>query len=369
MVVAMSKQTAKIILLVSFIAFTMAVAVNAYSVTLREEVTEKVPVSGEKVLHVKNTRGETIIVGKEGIREIRIEAVKIVKTKNEDEAKRLMDLLTFEVEKDGDEILIAARHPDDSKEKKSIWSFFKGVHNRTAIDFTIEIPKAFDVKVTSTSGDVQISSIDGDAKIYGTSGDLRVRHIGGSSFLELTSGDVVIENVARQVHVQLSSGSAHIDGAGEGLLLAATSGNVEAFNIGGDAEVKLVSGDLTLVKCMGNVNSVSSSGDMVIKDIGGSVTVSSSSGDVEIFLTPAEMRKYNLTTCSGDVDVFYLNNLDLGFLLDVNTMSGAIEGDMEIKLDQVSRRHLKGVVGNGKSQLVITTASGDVSINQGKKVK
>jgi hypothetical protein len=369
MVITMSKQTKKVILLLSFIAFTLAAAVNTYATTLREEVTEKVAVSGETVLHVKNTRGETIIVGKKGIREIFIEATKIVKTKNEEKANRLMELLTFEVEKDGNEITIIARHPDSTKEKKSIWSFFKGIHHRTAIDFTIEIPKDFGVKVTSTSGDVEISSIDGDAKIYGTSGDLRVRKIGGSSFLELTSGDVMIEEVARAVHVKLSSGSAHIDGAGEGLLLAATSGNVEAFNIGGDAEVKLVSGDLTLIDCKGNLNSVSSSGDMVIKNIGGSVNVNSASGDVEIFITPAEMRNYTLATCSGDVDVFYLNNLELGFLLDINTMSGAIEGDMEIKLDKVSRRHLKGVVGNGKSQLVITTASGDVSVNQGKKGK
>jgi hypothetical protein len=369
MVLAMNKQTAKIALLVSFIAFTMAVAVNAFSATLREEVTEKVTVSGETVLHVKNARGETIIVGKEGIREIYIEASKIVKTKNEEEAKKLMKLLTFEVERDGDEIRIVARHPDSDKEKRSIWSFFKGLHHRTAIDFTIEIPKAFDVKVTSTSGDVQISSIDGDAKIYGTSGDLRVSRIGGSSLLELTSGDVEIKDIGRRVEVKLSSGSAFIDGAGENLILTATSGNVEAYKIGGNAEVKLVSGDLTLVDCKGDLNSVSSSGDMVIKNIGGSVSVSSSSGDVEIFLTPAEMRTYNLATCSGDVNVYYLNHLDLGFLLDINTMSGAIEGDMEIKLDQVSRRHLKGIVGNGKSELVITTASGDVSINQGKKGK
>lgn len=97
--------------------------------------------------------------------------------------------------------------------------------------------------------------------------------------------------------------------------------------------------------------------------------MNSSSGDVEIFITPADMKKYSLVTCSGDVDVFYLKDLDLGFLLDINTMSGAIEGDMEIKLDKVTRRHLKGTVGKGKAQLAITTASGDVSISQGKKEK
>jgi hypothetical protein len=79
-----------------------------------------------------------------------------------------------------------------------------------------------------------------------------------------------------------------------------------------------------------------------------------------------EEGKYALSTCSGDVDVLYQAPGDVGFLLDVNTMSGTIDGDMEIKLEKVSRRRLKGVVGNGKGSLVIATASGDITIAQRK---
>jgi hypothetical protein len=37
---------------------------------------------------------------------------------------------------------------------------------------------------------------------------------------------------------------------------------------------------------------------------------------------------------------------------------------MEIKLEKVSRRHLKGIVGQGKGSVIIATSSGDISIHR-----
>ncbi|NIO27465.1 MAG: DUF4097 family beta strand repeat protein [Candidatus Latescibacteria bacterium] len=365
MTVVMRMHKTKIALHLSFFVLTLAVAVNSLAGTLREEVKKTFPLSGETQLHIKNSRGKTIIIGKEGLKQISIEATKIVKTKSEEAAEELMKALTFEVKSEGDVVWIITHHPDEQKEEKTIWSFFKGLRHRTAVDFMVQVPRSFSAQVTTTSGDVEVASIDGNAKLVGTSGDVRIGEIGGSAYLEFTSGDVEIKEVKGKVKVALSSGSAYVDKVGKDLLLAATSGNVKAFNIGGNADVQLVSGDLIMKGCKGSLKSVSASGDMVIKDVDGSIEVNSSSGDIEIFLMPLGENKYNLNTCSGDVDVIYRLGRNLGFLLDVNTMSGSIEGDMDIKLEKVSRRHLKGIVGNGKATIVIATASGDVSIYKG----
>ncbi len=349
-------------LLLLLFAFTLSIAGNTIAKTIREEVTKKYPVSGETKLYVQNKSGKTIVVGKSDIESIHISATKIVKTRGAEAAEKLMQSLGFDVESQGDEVWIISRYPDSRKEEKSFWSFFRGLKHRASIDYMIEVPRNFDVRVTSTSGDVEVSSIDGDAKLNGTSGDVLVRHVGGSIQIELTSGDVEVKDIGREVRIQLSSGSAFVDGTGGGLRLAATSGDVEAFNIDGDADVKLVSGNLTVKGCTGDLISVSSSGDMSIYDVRGSAQLSSSSGDIDIFFSVIEEGKYALSTCSGDVDVLYQSPRDIGFLLDVNTMSGTIDGDLEIKLEKVSRRQLKGVVGNGKASLVIATASGDITI-------
>ena len=351
-------------LLLLITAGTFLTASVAYSKTLRKEVKKKYTLAGEIQLVIKNAKGQTIVVGKDGLESIHILATKIVNTKKAEKAQELMDQLTFDVEGDGNMVRIISRYPDSHKEEKSIWSFFKGLKHSTAIDYMIEVPSEFSVGVISTSGDVEISSIEGDTKIKGTSGDVRVREIGGSCKIELTSGDVEIKDIEGETRVGLSSGSAFVDGSGDGLILHATSGDVQAFNIGGDAEVKLVSGDLLIDGCRGDLMSVSSSGDIVIKEIGGSADVNASSGSIEIFLMVDDEKKYNLNTCSGDVDVFYKSPKNIGFFLDVNTMSGTIDGNMEIKLEKVSRRQLKGIVGNGRGSLIIATSSGDITIHR-----
>ena len=352
------------ILLLVCAAGMFLTASAAYSETLKKEVKKKYILEGEVRLVVKNAKGQTIVVGKDGLDAIHILATQIVITKSEEKARELMDRLTFEIESEGDEVRIISRYPDRHKEEKSIWSFFKGLKHRTAIDYMIEVPAEFAVGVYSTSGDVEVSSIEGDAKIKGTSGDVRVREIGGSCLIELTSGDVEIEDIKGETRVELTSGSAFVDGSGEGLILSATSGDVEVFNIGGDADVKLVSGDLLIDGCRGDLVSASSSGDVVIKEIGGSANVEASSGSIEIFLVVDGEKKYNLNTCSGDVNVFYKSPRDIGFFLDINTMSGTIDGNMEIKLEKVSRRHLKGIVGKGRGSIVIATSSGDITIHR-----
>ena len=155
----------------------------------------------------------------------------------------------------------------------------------------------------------------------------------------------------------------------KGLLkVETTSGNVHAYEVGGDAKVQLITGNLDLTGCLGNVDFSTSSGSGRIVGVRGSVSATSSSGDLDVAILPVGEKEFYLSTSSGNVVVQFLPEQNYGFLLDVNTCTGAIRGDMELtKLDQISRRKLKGVVGNGKSRVVIETASGNVSIIEGKK--
>ena len=60
---------------------------------------------------------------------------------------------------------------------------------KTRIDYTIEVPSAFDAEVSSSNGDVQIVSIEGDSKVTSSSGDVFLKDLGGQAIVELSSGD------------------------------------------------------------------------------------------------------------------------------------------------------------------------------------
>ena len=119
--------------------------------------------------------------------------------------------------------------------------------------------------------------------------------------------------------------------------------------------------------CLGNLNFSTANGDARINDVLGSINASSSSGDLDVVIVPVGKKEFILNTSSGNIELHYLTPEQYGFLLDVNTCTGSIRGDLDIKLDKITRRTLKGIVGSGVSKVIVETASGNVVIKEQKE--
>ena len=352
-------------LLVGILAGALLPATSAYAAhKLSRDESRTIDVHRETGLLVKNSRGKTLIVGKRGTSELVIRASKFVRAESEQSANERMENLTFLVDTDGRRITITTEYPNRAEEEGSFWSFLRGIRYKAVIDYTIEVPSGFDVEVSSASGDVQITSIDGNCAVYGSSGDVLLKNIGGGAFVEVSSGDVQMTDVSGQIQVQSSSGDAMIRDAGSSIKLVATSGDMEAYKVVGSANVELASGNFTLDGCDGDVTSRTASGNAVLKDVLGSVRAFAGSGDVTMNIFPVGDKQFLVNTASGDVSVVFATPERYGFKLDVSTASGSIEGDLDIRLDKVSRRVLRGVVGTGDARLVIETGSGNIVVRQ-----
>jgi DUF4097 and DUF4098 domain-containing protein YvlB len=137
--------------------------------------------------------------------------------------------------------------------------------------------------------------------------------------------------------------------------------------VGGDTNVELSSGDFLLEGCRGSVSATTYSGDIGISDVAGAVNASTGSGDIEVTLTPVGAKENRFESASGDVTVSFHTPAGYGFTLEVHTGTGSIEGDLDVKLDEISRKALKGIVGSGEGRVSIETASGDIRISQIEK--
>jgi len=344
------------------LAAALPPAAEASPYKLTDEDTQTVRISGETQLYVKNPRGKTIIVGKQGVRKISIRAEKFVRAKNQETAEEWMEELRFQVDSDGSQISIITHYPSGGEE--SLWSFLWGTRSKALVEFTIEIPASFDAEVSTASGDVQVTSIEGDCSVYGSSGDVFLKAVGGDALVEVTSGDVEVMDVQGDIQLGSSSGDALIRGAGGSISLSASSGDMEAHRVRGNATVELDSGDFLIQECEGDVMTRTSSGNATLRNVLGSVRAFASSGDVTIHILPVGNKEFVVKTASGDVIVMFESAERYGFSLDVSTASGSIEGDLDIRLDKVSRRVLRGVVGTGEGKLMIETASGNIIIQQ-----
>jgi DUF4097 and DUF4098 domain-containing protein YvlB len=335
--------------------------------TLTEEQKKKVPLKGESRIYVKNARGKTIIVGRKGVDAVSIHAERIVRDRDSESAQETMDQLTFEITQDGEQISIITNHPDRVHKKGGFLSFLWHFKHKAYVDYTIEVPTAFHAKVSSASGDVQITSIEGQTKVFGSSGDVFLKDLGGRVFVEISSGDVEARELASDFHLRMSSGDAEIRDVAGTLNLNATSGSVFINGVGGDTFIDLSSGAYVLKGCRGSVEAKTNSGDGQLANVDGSIRAISSSGDLYLAIVPVGQKEFTVQTSSGDVEITFRPEDKYGFSLDVNTSSGTIEGDLDIDLDRISRRVLRGVVGSGESKVVVETSSGDIRIQQARR--
>lgn len=337
---------------------------RAGSHQLTVEDNRLIAVASEQIVYIKNPRGKTIVFGRADMESVSIRAMKSVHAKDEDAAREWMDELKYEVVSDGRQISITAEHPRRLGFDGSIWAFIRGIRYKAQINFTVEVPRRFDVKVSSSSGDVRVATLDGNVAVYGSSGDIFVKGIGGDAMVEASSGDAEVVDVKGDIRLRSSSGDAVVRDAGGSINLQATSGSVQAYGVSGDAQIELASGDFRLEQCRGDVVTRTASGDGVLREVSGSVRAIAASGSIDMDIEPRGMNEYIVHTASGDVRVVFDVSSDYGFLLDINTGSGSIEGDLDIQLEKVSRRTLRGVVGKGQGRLSIETASGNVTIHQ-----
>jgi DUF4097 and DUF4098 domain-containing protein YvlB len=338
--------------------------VRAGSKTLQEEETRTVKVERESKISVKNARGKTIIVGRKDARDVVIRFAKFVRAADAETARRWMEHLTYTIETDGEEISVVLNQPDKTFDAGSFWSFLSRIKDRAYIDCTVEVPVVFDAKVSATSGDVQITSIEGDVDIAGSSGDALLRTIGGRVTVELSSGDLDADGVGGDFELVMSSGDAVVKKVAGSASVRGTSGDVEIYDVGGSVTAELSSGDLLMKGCRGAVTASTHAGDIRIADAAGAVNASATSGDINAELAFDGPAEHVIKSSSGSVTVSFPAKRGAGFVLEVNTNTGSIEGNLEIKLDAISRKALKGVVGAGEGRLDIETASGNIRINE-----
>jgi len=122
------------------------------------------------------------------------------------------------------------------------------------------------------------------------------------------SGDVQAGDVTGDVSVQ------------------SASGDVAVGHVGGAASLRSMSGDVALRGAEGDIDAHTASGDIAIGAAGGSLRARSASGDVAV----GETRRGTVEVNSASGDVAVGVSAGVGVWLDVSTMSGATDTDLDV---------------------------------------
>jgi DUF4097 and DUF4098 domain-containing protein YvlB len=271
---------------------------------------------------LQNVSGDVVVTGGGG-NEVRIDAIKRVRNPNESEARALLQAIDVRMEERNGNVEVRTDYP------RRNWS--------GGVDFTVTLPRDANVILRSVSGDLRVSSLNGDLRA------------------ETISGDLVATSVKRIRQAKTISGDLDItDTDGDEVAAQTISGTLMARGI------KARSVDLQSV-----------SGDVRITDVESDRTfVRSISGSIDFSGQLARNGRYEFQSHSGDVRVTPLGSP--GFSLDASTFSGDLRSDFPLTLQGnppnnlnnrgPNRRPVRGTFGDGGAVLTLQSFSGNITV-------
>jgi DUF4097 and DUF4098 domain-containing protein YvlB len=296
-----------------------------------ERFTQSYRVGREGALDLQNISGDVRVTGGPGD-EIRIEAVKRVRHRDEAEAKRLLEDLRVEVSNVGGRVEVRTFYPRNRS--------YRNVS--ASVDYVIAVPTPTAVALKTISGDISVASVNGDVRAETVSGDLDLSATPQLSLAKTVSGDVTARNIGAQAALTLESVSGSV------IASAIKVRALEAGTVSGDLQFSAIQVERLQAKSV--------------------------SGNIELDAGLARGGRYEINSHSGNVRIVLAGAT--GFELDATTFSGSIRSDFPITLRSTldpdpdnrgrsrSNRTIRGSFGDASAILAIRSFSGTVVITK-----
>jgi hypothetical protein len=296
-----------------------------------ERVVQAIKVGPGGTLDLSNISGEVQVTG-DGGSEIRVEAMKRVRHRDAEEARRLLQQLRVDITNVGGRVEVRTAYP-----RRTGSSGDRGIS--ASVDYTISVPAGAAVAVKSISGNVSVTRVTGEVRAEAVSGDVSVTATPNVAVARTVSGEVTARDI----------------GGAANLSLGSVSGNVVASGLKARSlECGSVSGDLQL-------------SNLQVERL----QAKSVSGTIEFQAALVRGGRYDLTSHSGDVRVFLSS--DTGFELDASTFSGSVRSEFPVTLRaeggsdrdrRAATRTIRGSYGDASAILAVQTFSGTVVISR-----
>ena len=286
-----------------------------------EQVSKTLRLGKNGTFDLQNLSGNIVVTGGAG-NDVRIEATKRVRHPNESEGRALLQSIEVRIEERNGNVEVRTNYP------RRNWS--------GGVDYTVTVPREANVVLRSVSGDVRVTTLNGELRV------------------ESISGNVVATSVRRIRQAKTVSGDLEIaESDGDDVVGSTISGNVIARGVKARAvDLQSVSGDLRMTDVESD-----------------RVFVRSVSGNVEFSGRMSQQGRYELQSHSGDVRVSPIASQ--GFSLEASTFSGDLRSDYPLTLQgnqlasggpRRTPRGIRGSYGQGGALLTLQSFSGNITI-------
>lgn len=272
------------------------------------------------VLRVE-TQGGDVRVETSNDSTVKVVAHERIRASSDAEADEILQKLTLTIEQRPDGVSALAKY--EKRPAGFHWSSWPPVQ----VDFTVTVPKKYNVDLKTSGGDLVVADLDGkvDARTSG--------------------GDISLGKISGDIDAGTSGGNVELD-EGAGVVKLGTSG-----------------GNVRVGRAVGPTDLGTSGGNIDIKSVENTLRASTSGGDVSARLVGPFKGDCKLSTSGGRVRVTV--DKTAAFNLDASTSGGDVDAaglTITIERGGSGRSRLSGKVNGGGPLLKLRSSGGDVVV-------
>jgi hypothetical protein len=186
------------------------------------------------------------------------------------------------------------------------WKQWTPWGDRESVNVRVELPAGSDLRAATSVAPVRAS---------GRLGDCTYR---------ASIGDVQMEDV-RSLEVRTSSGQVVVGSVGGDATIVTSTGHVRVGAVAGTAEIKSSNGDVSMGTVGGNVQAVTSNGRISIDDASARVSARTANGDIR--LGTVRRGTAEAQTSFGKVEIGVADGVTAW--LDLDTNFGSVHNDLD----------------------------------------
>jgi len=177
--------------LLSLIIFILLIGVQQlFAGEIRERFEKTYPLKSGGEFRLKNTNG-SVYISSWDRNEVKIEAEKIVRARDRDDAERLMKEINIDIRQSEGLVDVDTRLPKRHDDGFWDWIFSGGGVN-IEVKYRITVPARVQLAASSVNGEVRAQDISGRAELETTNGRVAVINAEGSVNAETTNGAIEV---------------------------------------------------------------------------------------------------------------------------------------------------------------------------------
>ena len=260
-----------------------------------------------------------------------------------------------------------------AREKKKRTTFW-GRQPWLEVRYEVSIPKAFDVKLTTAGGNIQVGELEGSAFAHTTSGSIDLPRVTGRVEAQDAGGNITVGEAGADLTAHTTSGS---------ITAKRVKGRVDASDAGGDIQVNEAGGDVVAGTTSGSITLGAIKGKVTATDAGGNIKIESAEGDIEARTTSgsvevklAKGKSVRVKNAGGNISIGEADGdvraHTTSGTIQVHAAQGRVDaedagGNIEIgDAGEVSAQTTSGAVRvhKARGKLDVKDAGGDINIGE-----